>query len=903
MAKLGIALVALLLVGSLVAGPLGLGHLASAATRPAPISSDVRGPVESDRPLASTVVGGVAAVSTDTSVANNEGLNTTFNISSSVDVPSGDQAFVGVSESISANVTTSVGVGLDEVLGTTYGAASAILPNGTAVYSTTAAPLNLGSYYTFSFLHAHGWWWTYTYSGTPITGSSSWMNGTYNLGLTAAEGIANGSTLPDPAFMAVETGSGSFPLAEIEAPHWAIGVARAGTSSATYQPRSAEAVELAASPSTVLGIEGQAQVPALPLDSALMAGGIGYPGNLAEVWGPSAPQPLTADLFGYSNEPALASSLGASLTLTVPSVTLSSSERAGLGVLLPYNGTTTLGVGLQFMGSGSTTVINPYYEVGTSAGQVQFYVDGSLALTTGEMASLTVQGHGSSWWTFDEGSTPIAAAASGAGNGSVDLGRSSAVTLITASPTMANATSSYAETPAFVAWGDIPQADLSIDSALTLDRGGTWETPDYAFADDVVAGVGVEGQVQTTIDPMGTLDVGTGVATLPLGTALWKGDLSASLVASDSTIVAGGSVGLNVTVESHGGVAFPPAILTVTANTPTSTLSGLDVVGEGTFPGTISIPTDYAPSTVNVSFEVTALGYNGANSSLTLTVGTVTLVLASHLSPSVVVAGGTTELKAWLNTSLGTPVAGASLTLNGVPAAWIGSTTGSSGAYTIPITTGTSITQTTTYTLGVNVTSSQGDLVETSVATLTVDPAGTELPLTVIITPEGASVVSGAPLTINISVASGGLAIPDATIDLTYSPAWAGAPSSETTGSTGESTIDLTAPSVSVVTTYLVQLEVTASGHSARSAETNITVDPPSTSPPPSTNSTPFVSLSNPLFLGLIVVVVVIVIAAVALALRRRPPSTPTNPAAGAPAYAEYPGAPAGYGGEGYPPG
>ncbi len=308
---------------------------------------------------------GVEATTNLTDLVNNSGVNTTLTVPSPT-LSSNQYVFLGVGEPITSAAVVAVGAAETGVplLGT-VSVPVAFLPNGTEVYSLSGPFLTLGARYTFAALHFHGNWWNLTYSGHPITGGAGWENGTYDLGAPTALGVTCAfGTRAAPSFLVALYGNGTAPptLPTTLVPR-AVGVAPGGSSSATYLPRSANALpQLNASLGTVY-LEGSVQNSSIPT-GAIRVGSqatLGYPGPNASVWGsytvrslgnlsvaPSstsfaygAVQPFTASgtdegglplsnvTFSWQLEPATLGTLnataGSSVTFTAGTTTVSGS--------------------------------------------------------------------------------------------------------------------------------------------------------------------------------------------------------------------------------------------------------------------------------------------------------------------------------------------------------------------------------------------------------------------------------------------------------------------------------------------------------------------------------------------------------------------------------------------------
>ncbi len=220
-------------------------------------------------------------------LANNTAINATITAPNNPSLSTNQYIVLGVGDPVNATKFTAVAVAETYYLLATVAAPAAYLPNGTLIYNA-ANLVSLGSTHTYEINHLHGYWWTYTYDGNAITGSSSWENGTYNLGVSVAAGVMceAGYTL-GPSFVALAYGASgaatpSIPTTTVP---WAVGVEPLGQTSPNYAPQAANAVPQLNSTLGIVGVQGHDQVSSIGFDHLKVGSSVPYPGSLVPLWG------------------------------------------------------------------------------------------------------------------------------------------------------------------------------------------------------------------------------------------------------------------------------------------------------------------------------------------------------------------------------------------------------------------------------------------------------------------------------------------------------------------------------------------------------------------------------------------------------------------------------------------
>ncbi len=230
---------------------------------------------------------GASATFNDATMANNTAVNSTITAPSNPSLSNNQYIVLGVGDPVSSSTFTAVGVAETYYLVTTVAAPAAYLPNNTLIYNP-ANLVGLGTTHTFEINHVGGYWWKYTYDGSPVTGTSAWENGTYNLGVSVAVGVMceAGYTL-GPSFVGIAYGSSgaATPTIPTTVVPWAVGVEPLGHTSTDYTPAAANAVPQLNTSLGVVGIQGHAQDPTLGINHVRIGSSIPYAGALASLWG------------------------------------------------------------------------------------------------------------------------------------------------------------------------------------------------------------------------------------------------------------------------------------------------------------------------------------------------------------------------------------------------------------------------------------------------------------------------------------------------------------------------------------------------------------------------------------------------------------------------------------------
>jgi hypothetical protein len=215
---------------------------------------------------------------------NNTALNTTLYVPSGVSLSTNQYVVLGVGDPLSPSEFTAAGAAITYYLLATVAVPVIYLPNGTEVYNALNT-LTQGDSYTFAITHVHGYWWTYTYAGKDITGSSSWENGTYNLGVSMASGTLceEGATV-GPSFVTLLYGASgaatpSIPLTSVP---WAIGIGSSGAA-----PQAANVMPQFNATLGVVGIQSHAQVASIGINHLRVGSSptVPYPGEFVPAWG------------------------------------------------------------------------------------------------------------------------------------------------------------------------------------------------------------------------------------------------------------------------------------------------------------------------------------------------------------------------------------------------------------------------------------------------------------------------------------------------------------------------------------------------------------------------------------------------------------------------------------------
>ncbi len=197
--------------------PLVVGHATPLSPPPAEKRTLVspRPSITPGIPTISANTTGTALVTYDLAAAGNTGLRTESPIPA---LPSGlstnDTLVWAVGEAISANATAFVGFAEGTAFGLTAALPFAYVNvSGTGEIGTGPYALTPGTVvHTFAFQQVHGYWWTFTMDGSPISGGpGSQGNGTFDLGADNASAFAAALPPAPAAFFAVTGNHSSAP--------------------------------------------------------------------------------------------------------------------------------------------------------------------------------------------------------------------------------------------------------------------------------------------------------------------------------------------------------------------------------------------------------------------------------------------------------------------------------------------------------------------------------------------------------------------------------------------------------------------------------------------------------------------------------------------------------------------
>ena len=587
---------------------------------------------------------GVGVFTSDPNAANNHGVNTSITLPPSFAQPANgciqysgfsECVFAGVSESINATMTASVGVLIAAIGGNAFAIAVAFLPNGTVITTFPGDQLTFGQTYNFSLTHSTGKWWNFEYNGLLVRGTTAWENGTFNLNQSVAAGFgtSNLGGLPvsgGPMQVMAELGNSSFTFPQMSVP-WAIGIQRPGENWPSYRPIDGNARLWNAS--YPLGIEGQDQNSSLVKDAVVEAGSTPFPGVAAPLWGyDNLLGVFTPQLAAYTTETAIAGNGGIGFNITMPSTSLSHGQQEFAGVQMPVNSTTQVGVGVEFEGTSAV----PYYFVNASNSE-SIYVSDTQVLLAGSSILFEAEAHANGWWSFTENGAAIVSAT---GNGSVYLRQSTASAFTGTSYKPSTVTFSSSTFPLLGLYGNGSVNLLNVTSALLFsepNRG--WILADYAsgwcwnatlqglgeVCNSGSSSPGIEGNGQYYQLSRGDVLLGDAVAykMLTEGSVVWPGIMSLNLTASPSTVVSGQNATIIANVSSP--LAFPPAF-SISGCALGKCNLGFAVSSYGTY-WTLFTASYQAPATVStimVNISVTAIGNPNFLTAYNMTVLTVT---------------------------------------------------------------------------------------------------------------------------------------------------------------------------------------------------------------------------------------------------------------------------------------
>jgi len=317
---------------------------------------------------------GIGAFATDNKSAGNMGVNTTIEVPTGVSLTDTQAVILGAFDPTNNTAFAGVGFALAGTIIGTVATAIAYFPNASYAYSESSL-LSTGTTYTFDMFHYRGHWWNFTEDGNPITGSSAWENGTYNLGVSTAQGIVMQGGVPTgPDFLGIlnrTSGTGAYPSLPTTTAKFAIGTRMPG--STTYvAPLSANVMPQLNASLGVAGIEGHDQVSSLHNNQLTLGSAIKYVGMGVPLWGdyilkvltsvslsPTSPtvstgqsqvftaqgmnqtgSPISGPSYSWQVSPA---TLGTLNSTSAPTVKFTAGTNPGVGKLWvnsTYNGTT-----------------------------------------------------------------------------------------------------------------------------------------------------------------------------------------------------------------------------------------------------------------------------------------------------------------------------------------------------------------------------------------------------------------------------------------------------------------------------------------------------------------------------------------------------------------------------------
>jgi hypothetical protein len=768
--------------------------------------------------------------------------------------------------------------------------------------TTTTDTVTLGQTYNFSITHSSGTWWNFEYNGALIKGTSSWENGTFNLNQTVASGFgysgfAGLSAYGGPMQFTAELGNSSFSLPQISVP-WAIGIEKAGQQWPSYRPATGNAMLF--NTTYPIGIAGQDQNPALPIDSVYEAGSLTYPGTAAPLWGHASPLgAFTPQVAAYTTQAGVAGNGGMGFTFVVPSgFSLTHGQLEFFGVQMPINSSAEIGVGAVFSG----TYAIPYYFV-SSLYSTGITISDSQILSAGSSATLAAQAQPNGWWTFTENGVAIVNATE---NGTAYLGHSTAEALVGTVFDPSVATFGTSTFPMLGLFGNGTISMINVTSPLLFSEPGRGMVlTDYAngwcwnmtqsgsteVCNTAATTPGIEGTGQYVKISPGDVLFGSSVQykMTTEGAQLWAGVLNVKVTSSSSSLVSGqtaileanvstsfslpspvticgsalGTCNLTFTESTHGTNWTLYTAMYVAPNLPSSTPLQVNVTVSA------SSPPDYSSGFGATSFMVTA----------------PQLKVQVTTSPSTVVAGKSATISIWVNDSIG-PISGAVVVGTVTPAggqSYLGSVTATStaGLYQATFSPPSTITSSATYTI-VFLATSTGTLNTTGQTSISVTPLPA-LSVTVAIQYLSGSgpLVGGQVIDVVATVTSAGQPVSGVTVAFSTNASWPGLVGGSTS-STGVYGIRVAAPNGTTTQVIKVTASVSSSGYRSGTGVLNVTVLPT----PSSGGGT---SGNGSVFVYIIVAVVVVVVVVVALMfLMKRKKAAPAE----APPEAAYQGQP-----------
>jgi hypothetical protein len=389
---------------------------------------------------------------------------------------------------------------------------------------------------------------------------------------------------------------------------------------------------------------------------------------------------IGANTTGFAvstTELSLGGNRGLRTTAAVPPLpaNLSANATLVLAVGEPINSTVTAFVGFV---EGQA--------FGLSAAVPFSYVNDSGTITVGTGPYLLPPGatfhtfsfhevHGP-WWTFSVDGTLLTGGPESQGNGTFDLGSSSAAGFgVTIPPTPALA---------FVVTGDhSPAPSLSLPEALSFLGPSGWVNATSADA-ILDQGVGLAGYLQDPFIPPGALAVGGNLSTLPPLTPLWDTgplpQLSLNVTGLAAASPAGGGITLHAWVNSTDGTGVAASL------NLSDSLGALTRVSPGGIPGTFLVTFQPAgvpiPTPDTLTFRAVAPGFVGTTLQEQTTITPSNVSVRGPPGAQGVLSGGTLLLPFTLQNAQGGPWIPSSTTVTvsppeGSAEALLAATTGS----------------------------------------------------------------------------------------------------------------------------------------------------------------------------------------------------------------------------------
>jgi hypothetical protein len=792
---------------------------------------------------------GVEAFSNDPNATYNTGINTTITLPVNYTPPSAGCAgatstvsicgLVGVSERINSTLVAAVGVVLFWISGAPVPMAFANLPNGTLVTGVGPDELQVGKTYAFSFVHVHGYWWSFKFAGPTtgsITGGPGWANGTYQLGASVASAVDILGQGGLPTEFLDEFANSSFTLPRIGVPN-AIGIERSGTSSTSYRPTSGNAGNVNAS--YPLGIEGRAENSSLSDDSVNEAGSLMFPGTAAPLWGKTT-SPLgffTPQAAVFTLESSVAGNEGIGFDIKVPATSLGKNQAIFVGANMPVNSTIDVGVGVLIYSGGA----EPYC-LDTRANTGALYFSSGPPLVPGASALLQVEYGQNGWWDFTENGAPIVNNTSPAYNGTAYLGLISAAGIVGTVHDVGATEFGLATFPTLGIYGNTSLGFLNASSALLIKEPGRgWLSPDYAQGWHWNPGMRVEANQQSSTIPSGETIFGTNATSIPSpiteqGALLWTGQFVVRAYVSSPTIVPGENATIYANVTS--AFANPPSFtLCVSAggNCSLSTYRESYGVNWSSFWANYTGHSLTSISPLDVTIYVNATcppDYRLGSETLYLTVMPSTLALRSRTSSSVISAGNSTTLSIWVNDSLG-PVTGAAIEgdLNPVSGqGYLGaiSPTDTPGLYSVTFAPPVTLPSKTTYdiTFYANATGAYGG--SSQPVEVTVNPLPVlGISITVQHSYNSTLLYAGEGLALTATVVSGGHTVGGAEVKVNSTPVWWLTPMTGTTSENGAFSLNIATPTnITTQEGFIMTATASMAWHLSGATDATISVIP-----------------------------------------------------------------------------